>query len=101
MWPISADTLAYKLSGQLQPVVISTETRPKSTIRCQVMGHYTIHTVIIIGVQKQKLHHIKSVSRQKNKTNLETPYTGPARPGLAAHVFLVVAFLCQNTVVIC
>ena len=45
-----------------------------------------------------RLISIKSVFRQENKTNLE--YTLD-RPGPAAHVFLVVAFLCQNTVVIC
>ena len=41
---------------------------------------------------------IISVTRQENKMNLE--YTLD-RPGPAPHVFLVVAFLCQNTVVIC
>ena len=41
---------------------------------------------------------LKSVTLQENKTILE--YTLD-RPGPAAHVFLVVAFLCQNTVVIC
>ena len=41
---------------------------------------------------------LKSVFLQRNKTNLEVTLD---RPGPAAHAFLVVAFLCQNTVVIC
>ena len=43
------------------------------------------------------IYSVKSVFRQENKTNLEYTLN---RPGPAAHEFLVVAFLCQNTVVI-